>query len=78
MPLAQIAAAEVQDFDVLTYALLFEYLGQNFYSQGLNNFTQQDFEAAGFENVYGVLEKSQADEQVIYYLPFHSVTCFFP
>lgn len=35
------------DIAILNYALTLEYLEMNFYMQGLNNYTEKDFLAAG-------------------------------
>ena len=40
------------DVSILTYALVLEHLEDNFYRGGLANFTQAQFAAAGFDEVF--------------------------
>ncbi|CAJ2505074.1 Uu.00g124680.m01.CDS01 [Anthostomella pinea] len=52
------------DIDILNYALTLEYLERRFYQEGLANYTQQDFAAAGFDSVfYNNLKTIYYDEQ---------------
>ncbi|EON66339.1 hypothetical protein W97_05436 [Coniosporium apollinis CBS 100218] len=51
------------DADILNYALTLEHLEDTFYREGLANFTQADFEAAGYdETFYGNLKRISSDE----------------
>ena len=40
------------DISILTYALILEHVEDNFYRGGLANFTQAQFAAAGFDEVF--------------------------
>jgi hypothetical protein len=49
--------------DILNYALTLEHLEDNFYRQGLANFTEADFMAAGFDSdVYNKIKTISSDE----------------
>jgi len=49
---------------VLNYALTLEYLERKFYQEGLANYTQADFVAAGYPDpFYSNLKKIYFDEQ---------------
>jgi len=62
-PLADKRADGINDGVILNYALTLEHLEDTFYRQGLANFTQDDFKAAGFdETFYGNVKKVSADE----------------
>ena len=51
------------DVSILTYALILEHLEDSFYRGGLANFTQAQFAAAGFDEVfYGNLLQVSKDE----------------
>ncbi|KAL9035889.1 MAG: hypothetical protein Q9180_004611 [Flavoplaca navasiana] len=55
----------VNDGIILNYALTLEYLERKFYMEGLANYTQADFVAAGFEDpFYENLKEIYFDEQV--------------
>lgn len=59
------AAPPGGDATILNYALTLEYLERKFYQEGLNNFTQAQFIAAGFPDpFYANLQEIYADEQV--------------
>ncbi|KAF2124213.1 hypothetical protein P153DRAFT_351058 [Dothidotthia symphoricarpi CBS 119687] len=52
------------DADILNYALTLEHLEDNFYRQGLANFTVSDFKAAGFdEETYARITTVSKDEE---------------
>lgn len=51
------------DADILNYALTLEHLEDAFYRQGLANFTEADFKAAGYgSDVYGRIKTISSDE----------------
>jgi hypothetical protein len=53
------------DVTILNYALTLEYLERKFYEEGLANYTQADFVAAGFPDpFYDNLKEIYYDEQV--------------
>ncbi len=53
----------IDDGVILNYALTLEYLERAFYLEGLKNYTQEDFVAAGFEDpFYSNLERIAGDE----------------
>jgi len=53
------------DTTILNYALTLEYLERKFYQEGLANYTQADFVAAGFNDpFYSNLKEIYYDEQV--------------
>ena len=56
-------AAAITNADILNYALTLEYLEDKFYREGLANYTQADFVAAGFADpFYDNLMKISSDE----------------
>ncbi|KAI9675284.1 MAG: hypothetical protein M1817_001186 [Caeruleum heppii] len=58
-------APAITDADILNYALTLEHLENTFYRTGLQNFTQQQFADAGFdEKFYNNLKTIAFDEQV--------------
>ena len=60
----RVATPKVDDGIILNYALTLEYLERAFYREGLKNFTQKDFIAAGFEDpFYANLQEIYYDEQ---------------
>ncbi|KAF2835076.1 hypothetical protein M501DRAFT_1008844 [Patellaria atrata CBS 101060] len=57
------AAAPPTDGDILNYALTLEHLENNFYKQGIANFTEADFAAAGFNStMYNNIMRIGKDE----------------
>ena len=57
------AAPQITDADILNYALTLEHLEDKFYREGLANFTQSDFAAAGFDaTFYSNLKEISSDE----------------
>jgi len=53
------------DVTILNYALTLEYLERKFYQEGLANYTQADFVAAGFPDpFYDNLKEIYYDEEV--------------
>jgi hypothetical protein len=53
------------DIDILNYALTLEYLERCFYADGLANYTEAMFMAAGYDaTFYRNLKEIYADEQV--------------
>ena len=49
--------------DILNYALTLEHLEDKFYREGLANFTQADFQAAGFDaTFYSNIKEVSSDE----------------
>jgi len=53
------------DVTILNYALTLEYLERKFYQEGLANYTQADFVAAGFADpFYSNLKEIYYDEEV--------------
>jgi rubrerythrin len=51
------------DIDILNYALTLEYLERTFYEEGLANYTEADFEQAGFgDGFYANLKEIYSDE----------------
>ncbi|KAI9056189.1 hypothetical protein LZ554_001117 [Drepanopeziza brunnea f. sp. 'monogermtubi'] len=60
---AAAAAAAVTDVGILNYALTLEHLEDKFYREGLANYTQADFVAAGFPDpFYANLQEISYDE----------------
>lgn len=60
----RVATPKVDDGIILNYALTLEYLERAFYRGGLENFTQAEFVAAGFEDpFYENLQTIYFDEQ---------------
>jgi hypothetical protein len=56
-------ASELNDGVILNYALTLEHLENNFYMQGLSNFTEKDFAAAGYDSTfYNNLKEVSSDE----------------
>ena len=57
------ATPEITDVDILNYALTLEHLEDKFYREGLQNFTEGDFAAAGFDSAfYNNLKTISSDE----------------
>lgn len=62
-PAMQKRASELNDGVILNYALTLEHLENNFYKQGLSNFTEQDFADAGFDSTfYTNIKEVSSDE----------------
>lgn len=60
---AVVKRAEVTDGDILNYALTLEHLEDKFYREGLANFTEADFAAAGYDSTfYSNIQKVSMDE----------------
>ncbi|KAL0572628.1 hypothetical protein V5O48_009331 [Marasmius crinis-equi] len=58
-------SANVTDADVLNFALTLEHLENTFYHQGLANFSEEDFAAAGFsDQIRGRFSEIAQHEQV--------------
>ena len=56
-------APAITDADILNYALTLEHLEDKFYREGLANYSESDFAAAGFDSTfYGNLKEISADE----------------
>ncbi len=59
------------DVTILNYALTLEYLERKFYQEGLANYTQADFVAAGFPDpFYANLKEIYYDEEVCVQVSF--------
>ncbi|SMR50757.1 unnamed protein product [Zymoseptoria tritici ST99CH_1A5] len=57
--------AQFNDVDILNYALTLEHLEDKFYREGLANFTQAQFAAAGFDaTFYRYLQEISSDETI--------------
>lgn len=53
----------ITDADILNYALTLEHLEDKFYREGLSNYTESDFAAAGFDSTfYNNLKTISSDE----------------
>jgi hypothetical protein len=62
-PVVEKRAGEINDGVILNYALTLEHLEDTFYRDGLNQFTQEDFTNAGFdESFYNNIKKVAQDE----------------
>lgn len=62
-PLVTRQATAITDADILNYALTLEHLEDTFYRQGLANFTQEQFAAAGYDAAfYANLKRTSVDE----------------
>ncbi|MCJ1477630.1 hypothetical protein MMC13_006303 [Lambiella insularis] len=62
-PLAKRQASAITDAVILNYALTLEHLEDTFYRQGLANYSQAQFAAAGFDQTfYSNLKEISADE----------------
>ncbi|KAF5017572.1 hypothetical protein F66182_10481 [Fusarium sp. NRRL 66182] len=62
-PAVQKRAHEINDGVILNYALTLEHLEDNFYREGLSNFTEQDFADAGYDSTfYNNIKKVSSDE----------------
>jgi hypothetical protein len=56
------------DVTILNYALTLEYLERKFYQEGLANYSQAEFVAAGFPDpFYANLQEIYYDEEVSYH-----------
>lgn len=51
-PAVQKRAPEIDDGTILNYALTLEHLEDNFYREGLANFTKEDFAEAGYDSTF--------------------------
>ncbi|KAM5345116.1 hypothetical protein ACJ41O_010978 [Fusarium nematophilum] len=51
-PAREKRAHEINDGVILNYALTLEHLEDNFYREGLANFTESDFAAAGYDSTF--------------------------
>ncbi|KAF9766046.1 hypothetical protein IL306_001585, partial [Fusarium sp. DS 682] len=62
-PAIQKRASQLNDGVILNYALTLEHLEDNFYRQGLSNFTEKDFAGAGYDSTfYNNIKKVSSDE----------------
>ncbi|MCJ1410679.1 hypothetical protein MMC19_004765 [Ptychographa xylographoides] len=62
-PVAKRQASAITDAVILNYALTLEHLEDKFYREGLANYTEADFAAAGFDSTfYANLKEISADE----------------
>jgi hypothetical protein len=62
-PVIEKRASGLNDGVILNYALTLEHLEDNFYRQGLSNFTEQDFADAGYDSTfYNNIKKVSSDE----------------
>ncbi|KAF4339642.1 stress response rds1p [Fusarium beomiforme] len=62
-PALQKRASQLNDGVILNYALTLEHLEDNFYRQGLSNFTEKDFADAGYDSTfYNNIKKVSSDE----------------
>ena len=62
-PAIEKRASQINDGVILNYALTLEHLEDNFYRQGLSNFTEKDFADAGFDSTfYNNIKKVSSDE----------------
>ncbi|KAH7263028.1 ferritin-like domain-containing protein [Fusarium tricinctum] len=62
-PAMQKRASELNDGVILNYALTLEHLENNFYKEGLSNFTEQDFADAGYDSTfYNNIKEVSSDE----------------
>ncbi|KAF4420512.1 hypothetical protein F53441_14390 [Fusarium austroafricanum] len=62
-PVVEKRASQINDGVILNYALTLEHLEDNFYRQGLSNFTEKDFADAGYDSTfYNNIKKVSSDE----------------
>ncbi|KAF4962162.1 hypothetical protein FSARC_9736 [Fusarium sarcochroum] len=62
-PAMEKRASQINDGVILNYALTLEHLEDNFYRQGLSNFTEKDFADAGYDSTfYKNIKKVSSDE----------------
>ncbi|PNP81634.1 hypothetical protein FNYG_04660 [Fusarium nygamai] len=62
-PVIEKRASGLNDGVILNYALTLEHLEDNFYRQGLSNFTEKDFADAGYDSTfYNNIKKVSSDE----------------
>jgi len=62
-PIVSRQATAITDADILNYALTLEHLEDKFYREGLANFTEAEFAAAGFDSTfYANLLEVSSDE----------------